>query len=330
MIDIRKIQYTVSVYDSHGQLHNLNPLLQTASFGETDSELASRMSAMFRNQKYRDTYISSLASPGTVLLIHADWGAGKQEVFRGDINVWQYQSSSRKDLDLNIFDDLYKLQESEDVHYYSAGTSSKTIFLEMFERWKIPLARYNGPDFPMPAFPIKGEKLGSVTAKILELAKERGHGKYIIRMNKGKVEVVARGSNPTVYHFSSANNTILTSDRISIENLVTRVKVVGREDSKGFIPVEAVLDGKTEFGIRQRIYQRPQDDSLASAQAAAKKILDEKGSPERTTSIEAPDLPFLKKGDKIYITAGNLSGYFYIKSIQHDLKTRTMQAEVEP
>lgn len=329
MIDIRKIQYAVSIYDSKGHLHNVYPLLQSASFGETDSELASRMSATFKNQKYQDTYISSLASPGTVLLIHADWGAGMQEVFRGDINVWEYKSNSKKDLDLSIFDDLYKLQESEDVHYYSAGTSSKTIFTEMFERWNIPLGRYNGPDFPMPAFPIKGEKLGSVASKILELAKERGLGKYTIRMNKGKVEVVPRGSNTTVYHFSSANNTILTSDRVSIENLVTRVKVVGREDSKGLMPVEAVLDGKTEFGIRQRIYQRPQDDSLASAQAAAKKILEENGLPERSTSIEAPDLPFLKKGDKIYITAGNLSGYFYIKSIQHDLKTRTMQAEVE-
>lgn len=330
MVDIRKIQYNVLLCDSQGQLHEMNSLLQSASFGESESELAARMSAMFRNQKYQDSYITSLASPGTVILIRADWGAGMQEVFRGDINVWQYQSSGKKDLDLSIFDDLYKLQDSEDVRYYSAGTSSKTIFLEMFERWGIPLASYNGPDFPMPAFPIKGEKLGSIAAKILKLAEERGLGKHVIRMKQGKVEVVPRGSNKEVYHFSSANNTILTRDRVSIENLVTRVKVVGREDSKGWMPVEAVLDGKTEFGIRQRIYQRPEDDSLSYAQASAKKILDENGSPERSTTIEAPDLPFLKKSDKIYITAGNLSGYFYIKSIQHDLKTRTMQAEVEP
>jgi hypothetical protein len=329
MIDIRKIQYTVSIYDKHGHLHNVTPLLQSTSFGETDSELACRMTVMFKNQKYNETYMTSLASPGTVLLIHADWGAGNHEVFRGDINIWHYRSSSKKDLDLNIFDDLYKLQESEEVHYYTAGTSSKTIILEMFERWGIPLATYNGPDFPMPAFPIKAEKLGNVAARILELAEERGYGQFIIRMNKGKAEVVPRGSNTVVYHFSSANNTILTSDRVSIENLLTRVKVVGREDSKGWMPVEAVLDGKTEFGIRQRIYQRPQDDSLATAQAAAKKILEMNGSPERSITIEAPDIPFLKKGDKIYITAGNLSGYFFIKNIQHDLITRIMQAEVE-
>ena len=101
------------------------------------------------------------------------------------------------------------------------------------------------------------------------------------------------------------------------------------EDSEGRQPVEAVLDGLTQHGIRQRIQNRAEDDSLATAKSAAQEILDEQGKPTRTIVLESPDVPVIRKGDKVHVRAGTLNGYYFTKSVRHDAASRSMTMELE-
>ena len=55
--------------------------------------------------------------------------------------------------------------------------------------------------------------------------------------------------------------------------VVTKVKVVGKEKTEGHQSVEAVVEGNTELGTRQVIYRRKDKETLAEAEAAAKKLL---------------------------------------------------------
>lgn len=138
-----------------------------------------------------------------------------------------------------------------------------------------------------------------------------------------------KGSNKTIYHFDEDTNATLVRDKISIADLVTRVKVVGKEDSEGRQPVEAVLDGLTQYGIRQRIYNRSEDDTLTAAKSAAQEMLNEQGKPARTITLEAPDVPTIRKGDKIHVKAGTLNGYYIIKAIRHDAASKSMTMDLE-
>lgn len=83
----------------------------------------------------------------------------------------------------------------------------------------------------------------------------------MVQDRKGKVYVVPYANNTTVYHFT-AENVNTASHKRSTAGMITRVKVIGQEDDEGNSSVEAVLNGDTKYGVRQRIVTRGTDDSL--------------------------------------------------------------------
>jgi len=121
----------------------------------------------------------------------------------------------------------------------------------------------------------------------------------------------------------------VASDKSSISDLVTRVKIVGKANDDEKSPVEAIVDGLTEFGIRQKIVTRSEDDTLSAAKAEAKQIIDEEGHPKRNIKLEGPDVPVMRKGDKVYVKTETINGYCYVLSIRHNADERTMSLEVE-
>jgi len=309
MIDISKLRYYLYLVTGSGKTYKITELQQGISWEENQGELAVRLQIILKNQIYEGKKISTMAALGAKLAVFSDWGSGEQEVFRGDIWNWNDRNSLKKELNLTAYDNLIRIQKSKDYRYYSAGTSSKTIILDIFHDWGIPVGIYNGPNVPMGKKIFKGDTLGDMVTEVLDDAKKKGAGKFVVRGNKGKVDILPRGSNSLIYYFGK-NNTIMTDDKMDIENLVTRVKIIGAENKDGKSPVAAIVDGKTEFGIIQDIVSRSQDDNLDVAKSSAKDILNDKGKPKRVTKLEAPDIPFLRAGDKIHTNVDNLNGYY--------------------
>lgn len=281
---------------------------------------------------YGGSRISSLAQPGCVVAIIADWGAASEEVARGTIVEWEpdLKGSGSSTFDVTAYDELFNLQQSQDNRYYAAGTGTKSAIMAIFTDWGIPVEKYDGPDVAHAKTLFKSEYLSDIILQLLDDAAKKGAAKCVIRATKGKVSVLPKGSNKTIYHFDEDTNATVARDKISTANLVTRVKVVGKEDGEGRQPVEAVLDGLTQYGIRQRIYIRPEDDSLATAKSAAQEILDEQGNLTRDLTLEGPDVPPVRKGDKIHVKAGTLNGYYIVKAVRHNAANRSMSMEIEP
>ena len=142
---------------------------------------------------------------------------------------------------------------------------------------------------------------------------------YFIRASRGVVEVIPRGSNKDIYHFDQDLNSLELTDDYDASNAVTCAIVVGKSKKEGHDPVNAVIYGEREkFGHRQVIYQMPKDKTLEEATKTAREMLKEKGKLARKTSLQAPDLPFLRKGDRIRVRAGTAAGYFFVKSVRHN------------
>ena len=163
---------------------------------------------------------------------------------------------------------------------------------------------------------------------VLKDLKEKNGGTYFVRAKEGVIEIIPRGTNETIYHFDIDDSLVRVTDSFDSEDTVTKVKVVGKETTEGHQKIDAVVEGRTDLGTRQVIYHRDDKTSLAEAETAAKKILDENGI-KRKTTLEAPDLPFLRKGDRIRLRSTAGEGYFFIKNISHDVPQQRMRAEVD-
>jgi hypothetical protein len=331
-IDITKLKYKLILVTATGKQLDITKVSEDLGWEEGEAELAMRISFTTHNAKHNGERLSSIAKPGSIVAIIADWGTSSEEVARGTIQEWEpgLEGSLTDTFGVLAYDELFNLQQSQDNRYYSAGTGTKAAITGIFKDWGVPIEKYDGPDVAHAKTLYKNEFLSDICIQLLEDAEKKGAPKCVIRSNRGKVSVIPKGSNKTIYHFDEDSNATLTRDKISTVDLITRVKVVGKEDSEGRQPVEAVLDGLTQYGIRQSIQNRSEDDTLAAAKSAAQDTLDEFGKPTRTIVLEAPDVPTIRKGDKVHVKAGTLNGYYITKSVRHDAANRSMSMEIEP
>lgn len=329
MVDISKIKYRLVVMTESKKQYNIKEFVEDLGWEENDGELATRISFTAKNEKTSAGLISSLAKPGCLVGVFATDGSIDEEVARGYVTDWKPLLSGSKDkVDITCYDELYNLEESQDLIYYSSGIGTKSAITQIFDNWQIPTEKYDGPDVTHGKLAYKTESLADVLLDILDDAKKKGGGDAFIRAAKGKVSVLQWGSNKTVYHFE-ADNTKQVSHKMSTAGMITRVKVIGQEDDDGRSSVEAVVNGQTKFGIRQKIYVRGKDDSVSDAQSASQDIINEKGQVDEEITVQSPDIPFVRKGDLVHITAGTLNDYYFVKGIRHDADSMSMTMDLK-
>lgn len=330
MIDLSKFQYRVVVMDEKGKQYNIRDYIQNLGWEENENEISVRSSFTAKNDKTSKGYLSSIIKPGCLVGIFAtDGGSLDCEVARGYVEIWNpEEKNSGNSLKFTCYDELYKLQKSQDNRYYPSGTGTKSAIQGIFADWKIPQGEYKGPNASHGKTVHNNKYLSDIILELLDDAVKKGKEKCIVRAAKGLTSVIPRGSNTAVYAFR-ADNTKSFSQSVSTANLITRVKVIGKANDKGKSSVEATLNGETKYGIRQRIYTRGSDEKLSDAKSAAREILDEEGKIEKKMTVQSPDVPFIRKGDLVYITSELVSAYYYVKSIQHDADTCGMTMELE-
>lgn len=330
MIDVSKIRYSLVAIAPTGERIDLSPFLRSLSWEENDGELAVRLEAELQNvQVAGGKWLHQLIPLAGQVFLYADWGDGMREVFRGTVFSWDYRTDPLGHFTITAYDQLIYLTKSKDDRYYKTGTTAKAIIQDIAKAWGIPLGTVQGPNVALAKQVFRGDTLADMIFSVLEQAKKRGAGKWIVRSKQGKIDIIRPGQNSPVYCFSADVNVSSIEDRQDIEDLVTRVKIIGTEDKEGRAPVVAKLDGRTEFGVLQELVYRRQYDNLAAAKSAAQDILKERGQPRKQRRFSAPDLPFIRKGDKVKVVAGTLNGYYIVASVVHDATNRTMTMEVE-
>lgn len=330
MINVAKISYSLILLRPDGQRLDLQPFIRALSWEENDGELAVRLEAELQNIQMPDgKWLHQLIPLGGQVFLYADWGSGQQEIFRGTVFAWDYRTDPLGHFTITAYDQLIYLMKSKDDRFYKAGQTAKAIIQDIAGAWGIPLGTVEGPDTSLAKQVFRGDTLADMIYSVLNEAKKKGGGKWIVRSRQGEIDVIKPGQNNPVYVFTADTNVESIEDRQDIEDLVTRVKIIGAEDSEGRAPVVAQLDGRTEFGTLQEVIYQRQFDTPAAAKAAAQDVLKERGQPKRRRKVVAPDLPFLRKGDKVKVVAGTMNGYYIVSSVIHDATNRIMVMEVE-
>lgn len=328
MLDLTNIQYRFVVMDESGNQYNIKDYVENLGWEQGDSELATRISFTTKNEESAKGLLSSVVKLGCLVGIFATTPNMNEEVARGYLIDWKPTVSSEADkFEGKCYDSLYNLQESQDNIYYSSGIDTKTAIIQIFDDWEIPLGAYEGPTETHAKLAYKSEALSDVIIDILEDAYKMGGNKCVVQDRGGKVYVLPYANNKTVYHFAADNSKSMSHKR-STAGMVTRVKIIGQEDDDGRSSVEAVMNGDTKFGIRQKIVTRGTDDSLEDAKTSAQEILDTKGIIQEDITVQAPDIPFVKKGDLVHVTIGSMNGYYYVIGIRHDADNRSMTMDL--
>lgn len=328
MLDPTRIRYDLVAVTPQGERLSLIDAASNLSWGEANGELAARLQAKFLNRPIGGGWLHQKLPLGGRVMLLADWGEGWKELFQGTIFNWEYNKDPLGVLSIVAYDSLIYLMKSKDDRYYPAGTKARVIIEDIAKAWGVPIGVIEGPDIALAKQRFQGDTLAAMLLSTLEQAKNRGGGKYVLRASGGKMYVVRPGQNQPVYAFGNDNLQRLT-DQQDIEDLVTRVKILGKKNDNGRTPVVATLDGRTEFGVLQDILPLEQYDTTAAAKKAAEEMIKERGQPRKRRSVTAPDLPFLRKGDRIHLSAGTIDGMYIIAGIQHEADSRTMTMEVE-
>ena len=330
MIDLTKIKYRLTVITETGNQYNIKEFVTGLGWEENENEISSRISFSAKNDKTSAGVLSSIIKPGCVVGIFAEsGGAGGEEVARGNVTSWEpKEQSSGNTLKCTCYDCLYAMQQSQDNRFFPEGTGTQAAVTSLLDDFEIPYQEYKGPNVAHGKLKFNNSHVSDIILDLLDDAVKKGAEKHIIRQTEGYAEIVPRGGNTDVYVFR-VDNTKSFGTTISTADLVTRVRVIGQSDDNGNASVEATLNGLTDYGIRQRIYVRGSDESLADAQSAAQSLIDENGTLQENITLTSPDVPYIRKGDLVYILSGLADSYYYVKGIQHDCASYSMTMQLE-
>lgn len=329
MIDISQLKYRLVLLDETGTQYDLKDIIQDLGWEENENELAARIT--FKLAKIdREGIADGLMKNGRMVFLMAQTGEAEAEVCRGFIKTHQDSYSlTARPVDGTAYDMLHQLDRSQDNRHITSGRTTKTIIFEIAADWGIPISEYQGPDVAHGKMDFKSKPPAKMFMELLDDAKKKGAGEYVLRADQGTIRVLPVMGNQNIYVFK-ANNSVQVSHKESITDMVTRVKVIGQGKGKGNPPVEAVLDGRTEFGVLQKLYQRSSDETIEAAKQAAQELLKEDGTPDEDITLSLPDVPYVRKGDAIYCDRlESVDGYYRVLSVSHDCDERTMTVRVK-
>lgn len=330
MLNIARVLYKIVVVTPDGTQLDVTDVATALGFSEGEKELAVEIQfKLAASAEYNGKSVTELVKPFTPVFIYADMGAGYEEVARGTVQKWSIVESNREFyLEVETADECQALRHNEDDFYFTDGHSSSSILEEVLGKWGVP-HEIQISDGTHAKKVYRKKYLCDMVADVLKDLKEKNGGVYFVRAKEGVVQIIPRGTNETIWHFDLDDNLIKANDSYDVSKIVTRVQVVAKEKEEGHQKIESTIDGKTEYGTRQVIYTRGDKETLGEAETAAKKILDEQGDAKRKTTIESPDVPTLRKGDRIRIRSSMGEGYFFVKSIRHNAATQKMSMELD-
>lgn len=323
-VDIATLEYTVYLITESGVQYNLDKAVTSLAWEEQEGQLAQKATLTIAAECEVDgESIRAILKLNRTVRIFGNWGAGNQKLFEGFLWEWNYQHGQQKNLSITAYDPMIRLQQSKDHKYFSAGMNTKAIIGSICGDLGVSVDYKWAHTITHEKKVFQANAISDMITELLEEVKKQKDSPYIALYRDGKLEINAYGTNTDMYKFGGTE-TISTTDKLSMNNLVTRVKVLGKADDDGRSSVDAVIDGNLDFGILQEIVTRDSDKDLGTAKAEAQTILSERGKPEESIMVTAPDLPFMRKGDAVEMAAGNLSGIFYVLGVSHNATTRQM------
>lgn len=299
--------YSVYIVDGNTK-YDITPTIISIELSDQKGQIAQRANITAINVQIGGSWLAGLLKVRQRVFIYADDGEKNDEVFRGFVWSRQYKSSlEARDITISCYDNLIYMQESEDYEYFSSGKSTKDVISSICSKWGIPL-EYAYESITHDKLPLRGDLSNILTSDILDLVQDRTGKKYIIRSEKDTMKVLTVGANSTVYRLIYGQNTIQTYSECTMEGMTTKVIILGKAGEDDRSPIEATITQNSEqYGTMQKVINRTESTTLADAKKEAQNILNKNSSPKWEYETRGVNVPWIRKGDKVYINAGDIA-----------------------
>lgn len=323
-MNVLENSYAVKAVLKDGTTLDLTPAVTSLGWQDPPEEIAQRATIRLAQVKTARGYLNSLLPLCTLILIYANG----EEVFRGIVWEWEYESSNKREITLTCYDHFIYAENSKTFSYFPAGKSTRDMVQSICSAAGIKL-EYTYDSIKHAKTIYRSRTIADQILDTLDEAALRQKTDPVAIFEKQTLKIGKEGTNKDVFVFKASDSAISTTERLTMAGLVTKVVIYGTEDSADRRRVEATVNGKTEYGNLQDIILRNKSTTLASAREEASKILAEDGLPKKTITVEAPDVPQIRKGWKIRMSAGSLLGYYIVKGVTHNAADRTMTMELK-
>lgn len=314
-----KPEYTVYVVAGSTK-YDITPAVESIEISDQKKQMAKCVTIQLLNTKVGDTWLTGLLDVCNRVFLYANDGSKNEETFRGFLWDRAYKSSlADRTLQLKCYDNLIYFQKSDHFAFFSSGKSTKDVAASLCKEWGVTL-NYTYESITHAKLVLRGKLSDGFTADLLDLVKDRTGKKYVILSEKDVMQIKPVGANSTVYHFTAGKNAIQTSSVRTMDGMITKVIILGKADKEDRQPVEATVSGDTaKYGTIQETISRNENTSLEDAKKEAQSLVDEFGKPQEEFELHATDIPWIRKGDKVHVDAGDMTGYYIVTGIERTI-----------
>lgn len=310
-----------------GTKYNLTSALVGIDASEQKRQISQNVRIELMNCKIGGSWLADVITDQSRVFLYANDGSRSGEVFRG--YAWtggDGHSLTENTFSIKCYDHLIFMQESDESIYFAPGKTTKDVFTYLCDKWGVKL-EYTYGSITHQKLALRGNLTDIFTTDLLEPAKDRIGKDYVILSAEDVMKVRGIGENDTVYSIVGGSNAVKTRMEWTKDGMITQVIITGKKDDDDREPVEATVSGDTaKYGTLQKIIDRDENTSLEDAKTEAQNIIDTDGKPKVEYEIQCTDIPWIRKGDKVYVNAGGIKEkYLYVTGVDRSITNKSKQ-----
>ena len=243
-----------------------------------------------------------------------------KEIFRGLI-VRQEQSSN-KVIDLLAYDNMFYFANNKDSFSYEQKTATQ-IFNDLIARSGMQVGEVADTGYIIPSLPKAKTTYYDVILDALSSTFKSTGIRYYVSSESGRISLRRRKENTLLWVLEHGANVISYSYSKSIEKIKTRIKLLSKQDTVVGEKSNEALEAK----IGKFIDIESVDDSLnqGELEERVKAVLDEKGTPSKSLSVNAIGVTEAIAGACVYVIIphAGIQRAFYIDEDVHTFSGNT-------
>lgn len=218
--------------------------------------------------------------------------------------VWatdETDNGSYKTLAVDVYERTIYLKKSEEEYIFLSGQTAADRIRRYASDWNIPLGNIPNTITKLEKAVYRAQPISSMIQKDLNETATKGGKLYIPRISLNRLDLYEIGSNMDIWLLEDVETK--TKSR-TLENAVTKVKVLGKEVEGKSSPVIATVSKDTnKYGTLQKIIQDEKITKKSDAETAANKLL---FGVEESSTVSAPGINTLRAGDRVKIDGKEL------------------------
>lgn len=325
-------------------------------YEDLPDEISQRLVATIDNSnKYEGKFPSELLTMPSPIEVHADWGAGFQRVFLGQIST---EINEDRTFQIIANDPLWRMLRS-DATVVIAPTNDASYGLDYLAiKFGLPVAIGTlKPHVKIDQFISRGSRVAQIYASLFDAIYGHSGERWMARYNPraqvvvttdrtivGAVEYIQRQQlAPRAFELNETSIFEKPYYKRTIDDLVTVVQLIEPPRSSGsrsdaspdFAPLKEISDPnpsgmRSQFGDFIRIVYLEQRSNLTQVETEAQLILNEFGRPKEERRFEAFDLPWIRRWDRVFTRYAPLGALYTVESVVHDCLSAKMRVEAAP